>query len=66
MLDEVFAVIHIEDGLAGVHCCGNTDWSLLLDSQVDIVSLDACSYMEQFSLYPVELKRFIGRGGVIA
>ena len=30
MLDEVFAAIHAEDALAGVHCCANTDWSVLL------------------------------------
>ncbi|MCK4416880.1 MAG: hypothetical protein KAV99_01780 [Candidatus Latescibacteria bacterium] len=29
-LGEVIDAIHAEGGLAGTHCCGNTDWALLL------------------------------------
>jgi hypothetical protein len=66
MLDEVFAGIHQEGALAGVHCCANTDWSVLLGTTVDILNLDAYGYLENLALYPVELRAFLDRGGVVA
>jgi methionine synthase II (cobalamin-independent) len=63
LLEEVFAGIA---GLKGVHCCGNTDWSVLLDTSVDIISFDAYNYARSLSLYPVEVKRFLDRGGAVA
>lgn len=66
MLDEVFAAIHQEGGLAGVHCCANTDWSVLLATSVDILNLDAYGYLENLALYPAELRAFLDRGGVVA
>jgi hypothetical protein len=65
-LDEVFAGIHQEGGLAGIHCCANTDWSVLLETTVDILNLDAYGYLENLALYPAELRAFLDRGGVIA
>ena len=66
MLDEVFDAIHAEGGLAGIHCCANTDWSVLLETQVDILNLDAYGYIQNLALYPAELRRYLDRGGVIA
>jgi hypothetical protein len=66
MLDEVFDAVHQENALAGVHCCGNTDWSVLLATRVDILNLDAYGYLENLALYPVELRAFLDRGGILA
>ena len=66
MLDEVFAGIHAEGALAGVHCCGNTDWSVLLSTQVDILNLDAFGFLENLALYPNELRAFLDHGGIVA
>jgi len=63
LLEEVFRGI---DGLKGVHCCGNTDWSVLLDTSVDILSFDAYNYAQSLSLYPSEIKSFLERKGTIA
>ncbi len=63
LLEEVFAGI---TGLKGVHCCGNTDWPVLLDTSVDIVSFDAYNYAQSLSLYPAEVKKFLDRKGAIA
>lgn len=63
LLEEVFAGIQ---GLKGVHCCGNTDWSLLLSTSVNILNLDAYDYAEALALYPDEVSAFLGRGGIIA
>ena len=53
-------------GLAGVHCCGNTDWGLILSTDMDILSFDAYGYLETVSLYPKPLKTFLERGGILA
>jgi methionine synthase II (cobalamin-independent) len=66
ILNEVFAAIHQEDALAGVHCCANTDWSLLLATSVDVLNLDAYGYLDNLALYPAELRSFLDRGGLIA
>jgi len=66
MLEEVFAAIRQEGGVSGVHCCANTDWSVLLDTSVEILNLDAYGYLENLALYPAELSAFLERGGVIA
>jgi methionine synthase II (cobalamin-independent) len=66
MLEEVLTAIHQEGALAGVHCCGNTDWSLLLGTSIDFLNLDAYNCLEQLALYPEELRAFLDRGGVVA
>jgi len=63
LLQEVFSGIN---GLKGVHCCGNTDWSILLATSLDILNVDAYNYGYTVALYPEEVKAFLGRGGVIA
>ena len=63
LLEEVFGGI---SGLKGVHCCGNTDWSVLLSTSVDIISFDAYNYAQSLSLYPAEIKKFLDRKGAIA
>ena len=63
LLEEVLGGI---SGLKGVHCCGNTDWSVLLDTSIDILSFDAYNYAQSLSLYPTEIKKFLDRQGTIA
>ena len=52
--------------LRGIHCCGNTDWSVLFNTDVDIVNYDAFNYLETIFYFKDDLKRFINRGGRIA
>ncbi|MBE0416112.1 MAG: methionine synthase [Dehalococcoidia bacterium] len=63
LLEEVFSGI---SGLKGVHCCGNTDWPILLSTSLDILNFDAYNYGYTIALYPEEVKAFLQRGGVIA
>lgn len=52
--------------LIGVHCCGNTDWSLFTDTpSLRIISFDAFSYLEKVILYADHLKKFLSRGGFL-
>lgn len=64
-MNEVYDAVHSEGALVGVHCCGNTDWGLLLDSKADILNLDAYSFLENLALYPTELRAFLDRGGAV-
>jgi methionine synthase II (cobalamin-independent) len=63
LLEKVFEGV---EGLKAIHCCGNTDWSLVLQTSLDILSLDAYNYGETLSLYPREVDTFLLRGGFIA
>ena len=63
LLEEVLGGI---SGLKAVHCCGNTDWSILLQTSINILSFDAYNYGETLALYPSEVNSFLSRGGVIA
>jgi methionine synthase II (cobalamin-independent) len=63
LLGEVFRGLN---GLKGVHCCGNTDWSVLLGADFDILSFDAYNYAQSLALYPAEIKKFLEKGGVVA
>lgn len=65
-LNQVIDSIKAEGAVAGIHCCGNTDWSILMDTKVDIISFDAYSYLETISLYPEKLKEFLTQGRYLA
>jgi hypothetical protein len=65
-LNEIITLIHNENGYVAVHCCENTDWSMLLTTDIDILSFDAYSYFEKVLLYAESLKTFIDRGGILA
>lgn len=65
-LNELIAAIHDQGALAGVHVCANTDWSLLLDSPVDIINFDAHGYFDRFILYAELLKTYLKSGRFLA
>lgn len=52
--------------ITGIHCCGNTDWSLVFATGVDVVHFDAWEYLEPFVAYDAEIMEHFERGGVIA
>jgi methionine synthase II (cobalamin-independent) len=65
-LREVIDAIHADNALAGIHCCGNTEWSILVDAGVDILNFDAFEFGESLTIYPDSVKTLLDRGGVIA
>ena len=65
-LAEVISAIHAEGGLAGIHVCANSEWSIVLDSPADIASFDAYSFFDKFILYADPVKQFVSRGGILA
>jgi methionine synthase II (cobalamin-independent) len=63
LLEEVLRGIK---GTKGLHCCGNTSWSVILDTTIDILSFDAYNYASSLSTHSAKVKSFLERGGGIA
>jgi methionine synthase II (cobalamin-independent) len=64
--DDVIGTARDAGGLVGIHVCANADWSLILESQADIISFDAYSFFDKFMLYPDHVRRFIESGKILA
>lgn len=54
------------DVVIGVHCCGDTDWGLMVDTGADVLNLDSDGFGEHLLLYPEKMKELLERGGAIA
>jgi len=63
LISEVLAGI---SGIKGIHCCGATDWSLLLNLPVDIISFDAYNYLDSILCYQADLCSFVRKGKAIS
>jgi len=66
ILGEVVEAVKAEGALAGVHCCGNTEWSILIDAGVDIVNFDAFEYGATIAMYADQVRAHLERGGMLA
>lgn len=65
-LAEIINAIHAGNGLAGIHVCANTDWNLLLGSEVDIISFDAYTFFDRFITSRNLIHAFLERGAHLA
>lgn len=65
-MNAIVGVIHGNGALAGIHCCGNTDWDLVMATDIDILSFDAYGYLDKILLYERALMSFFKRGGIPA
>lgn len=63
LIEEVLSGIK---GVKGLHCCGNTNWSVVLDTSIDVLSFDAYSYASSLNTHSDKVKSFLARGGNIA
>lgn len=66
VFSEVIDAVHDEGGIAGIHVCANTQWPLLLESEVDIISFDAYSYFDKFIMFGDQVRAFLEKGGILA
>jgi hypothetical protein len=64
-INEVVSLIHAHGALAGIHCEEDTDWSLLMSTDLDILDFDAYDHLQAMTLYPDDLRRFFQRGGIL-
>jgi hypothetical protein len=66
VLSETTAALKDKGLSTGVHCCGNTDWSIFTGIEtLDIINFDAYSFLDKVILYASDLAEFISRGGVL-
>ena len=65
-LNAVIQAIRKQNAIAGIHCCGNTEWTILIDAGVDVISFDAYDYAETIAYYPHQVNEFLEKGGVLA
>lgn len=65
-IDQAVQAIHGEGALAGVHVCANTEWEMLLTSNLDIISFDAYEFFDRFITCRDLIHAFLVRGGIIA
>ena len=66
MINEVAEAVHQAGGLVGIHVCANTDWSILLGSDIDILSFDAHGFFDKMAALKNEVASFLERGSIIA
>jgi methionine synthase II (cobalamin-independent) len=70
VIDNLRTLIHYlreySETLIGIHCCGNTDWSMIIEAGPDIINFDAFGYMDYFLLYPDDIMQFLKGGGTVA
>lgn len=66
MLNETIEAVHLDGGIAGIHCCGNTEWSILIDAGVDMVNFDAFEFGETIAMYADAVKAHLAKGGLLA
>ncbi len=65
-INRVVNVIHDSGALAGIHCCGNTDWELVMETNIDILNFDAYGYLDKLLLYEKPLASFLKKGRILA
>lgn len=65
-INRVVSVIHENNCLAGLHCCGNTDWEMVMGTDIDILNFDAYGYLDKLVIYNKAVRAFVQRGGFFA
>jgi hypothetical protein len=66
ILSEVAQAVNAAGALCGVHCCGNTEWPILIDAGIDIINFDAFGFFDSIALYPDAIGRHLSAGKYLA
>ncbi len=59
LMNEVLGGLGVKKA---VHCCGNTDWSVLFSVDADIINYDAFNFLETIFYFKDELEAFLAEG----
>ncbi|MCI5148628.1 MAG: hypothetical protein D3916_04435 [Candidatus Electrothrix sp. MAN1_4] len=66
MINEVADAVHQAGGLAGIHVCANTEWEILLGSNIDILSFDAYSFFDKLAALNDRVHAYLDQGSILA
>lgn len=66
LLRETVDAIVESGATPGIHCCGNADWALIIESGTRVLSFDAYGYFDSLSICREELLEFLKKGGYLA
>lgn len=66
IIKEVSNIIKENGALSAIHCCGKCDWTIPMESEVNIINLDGFFFAQSLSLFSEELKQFLEKDGMIA
>jgi len=65
-INQVADPLRAEGAIVGMHCCGNTDWGLVMSTNLDVINFDAYNYGDTLAIYKDEVNAFLERGGWFA
>jgi hypothetical protein len=65
VVEDLEIIFNSQTGLKAMHCCGNTDWSIITDTSLDILLFDAYDYMKNLILFSSDIQSFLDRGGIL-
>ncbi|SPD73237.1 conserved hypothetical protein [uncultured Desulfobacterium sp.] len=65
-INAIFRAVFLENALTGVHACEAIDWSILLETHMQILSLDAYRFGQSLGYYLQQVNDFLNRGGSVA
>jgi methionine synthase II (cobalamin-independent) len=66
IIESIKKTISSLQGLSGIHICGATDWSIIMETGINVIHFDAYRFFSNMTAYIEELKRFLLNGGLIA
>lgn len=68
--EEIIAILQEAisqlQGLSGIHVCGATDWSMVMQTGVKVIHFDAYQFFPNLITYAAQLREFLLQGGILA
>ncbi len=65
VIEDLETIFQSLNCVRATHCCGNTDWSLLMATSAEILLFDAYNYTKNVALFAQDLEEFLARGGCL-
>ncbi len=66
VISEIASAIRQFGGLAGIHCCGKTNWEVPAAANLNIINFDAFSFSQNLSTQAKKIAQFLENGGILA